>query len=249
MQGKEYYKCVNPNHVALTFDDGPAAYTSGLLDLLKARGVKATFFMNGYNWDCIYNANRASLVQRMIAEGHQVASHTWDHADLTTLSTSQKQQELDQLDAAFIKIIGRAPNMMRPPYGSADAATFAALGSRKYLSVRWNMDSLDWSYAGTSDASFLASVKANINKGVFDETSNLYASPPSFAGPILLSHDVHEQVPRVSVPWLLDSFLPTRGLTAVPVYECLGLTEAQAYSVIQPPSAPDASWVCNALGQ
>ena len=48
------------------------------MDALKARGVKATFFLNGDNWDCIYNANRASLVQRMITDGHQVASHTWD---------------------------------------------------------------------------------------------------------------------------------------------------------------------------
>ena len=53
----------------------------------------------------------------------------------------------------------------------------------------------------------------------------------------------------MSVPWILDTFLPSKGLTAVPVYTCLGLTEAQAYTVIQPPAPRDASWVCNPLGQ
>jgi peptidoglycan/xylan/chitin deacetylase (PgdA/CDA1 family) len=66
--------CTVPGVVALTFDDGPSIYTETLLDLLKINNQKATFFVNGQNYDNIHNY--ASTIQRMITEGHQVASHT-----------------------------------------------------------------------------------------------------------------------------------------------------------------------------
>jgi len=66
--------CVVPNSVAMTFDDGPAAYTDQLLNTLKSRGHKATFFVNGDNYSKI--GDYASTVKRMVAEGHQIGSHT-----------------------------------------------------------------------------------------------------------------------------------------------------------------------------
>jgi peptidoglycan/xylan/chitin deacetylase (PgdA/CDA1 family) len=66
--------CTVPGTFALTFDDGPYAYTSQLLDILAANGVKATFFLNGQNYDNI--ANYASVVQRMVTDSHQIGSHT-----------------------------------------------------------------------------------------------------------------------------------------------------------------------------
>jgi peptidoglycan/xylan/chitin deacetylase (PgdA/CDA1 family) len=67
--------CTVPGTVALTFDDGPYIYTGQVLDELAANGVKATFMLNGQNLGNIYD--NAALVQRMIAEGHQVGSHTY----------------------------------------------------------------------------------------------------------------------------------------------------------------------------
>ena len=61
--------------IALTFDDGPFAYTDQVLDHLAEAGMKATFFINGDNWASIYDYQ--STVNRMISDGHQVASHTW----------------------------------------------------------------------------------------------------------------------------------------------------------------------------
>ena len=69
--------------VALTFDDGPGPYTGRLLDGLKARGVQVTFFMVGTNV-----ANYPDTVARVYREGHQVANHSYDHAELTELSDS-----------------------------------------------------------------------------------------------------------------------------------------------------------------
>lgn len=66
--------CTKPNTVALTFDDGPFDYTDDVLDLLGNAGMKATFFLNGLNWGSIHDYS--STVERMVAEGHQIGSHT-----------------------------------------------------------------------------------------------------------------------------------------------------------------------------
>ena len=66
--------------IAITFDDGPGAYTAQLLDELAARDVKATFFVSGYR-----AANYPETLKRMVSEGHQLASHTQNHENLNTL--------------------------------------------------------------------------------------------------------------------------------------------------------------------
>lgn len=73
--GSVIFSCTTPNTVALTFDDGPFAYTDQALDLLSNAGIKATFFLNGQNWANINDY--ASTVQRMNSEGHQIGSHTY----------------------------------------------------------------------------------------------------------------------------------------------------------------------------
>ncbi|KAG0370311.1 hypothetical protein BGZ54_006887, partial [Gamsiella multidivaricata] len=76
--------CTVPNTVALTFDDGPYYYTPQLLDYLDSWGVKATFFMNG---DSVGKIEKfKDVVERVYNDGHQIASHTWGHADLSLLS-------------------------------------------------------------------------------------------------------------------------------------------------------------------
>jgi peptidoglycan/xylan/chitin deacetylase (PgdA/CDA1 family) len=66
--------CTQPGQIALTFDDGPYIYTANVLQQLDAAGHKATFFMNGQNYDSIYNYE--PQLQQMIAEGHQIGAHT-----------------------------------------------------------------------------------------------------------------------------------------------------------------------------
>jgi peptidoglycan/xylan/chitin deacetylase (PgdA/CDA1 family) len=72
--GSILYKCTTPNHVALTFDDGPSRYTISNLDKLQAGGQRATFFLNADNYDNIYYHN--ATVRRIITDGHQIGSHT-----------------------------------------------------------------------------------------------------------------------------------------------------------------------------
>ncbi len=69
--------------IAITFDDGPGAYTASLLDELAARDVKATFFVSGYR-----AKGYPETLKRMVAEGHQLSSHTQNHENLNTLSSA-----------------------------------------------------------------------------------------------------------------------------------------------------------------
>lgn len=85
-------RCTIPGTIAITFDDGPFLYTDGLLDILKSRAVKATFFFNGNNYGRIEDF--AASVKRAYQDGHQVASHTWDHKDLASLSQSDALGEM-----------------------------------------------------------------------------------------------------------------------------------------------------------
>ena len=75
--GAWIYSCTVPGTVALTFDDGPVSRTGSVLDQLQAAGMSATFFVNGLNWGDINSESSKALVRRMVAEGHQVGSHTY----------------------------------------------------------------------------------------------------------------------------------------------------------------------------
>ncbi|KAG8682463.1 Carbohydrate esterase 4 protein [Ceratobasidium sp. 395] len=78
-------KCSKPNTVALTFDDGPYWYVYDISKALVAAGAKGTFFFNGNNFGCIYDADNMKRVKYAYDKGHQVASHTWAHKDLATV--------------------------------------------------------------------------------------------------------------------------------------------------------------------
>jgi peptidoglycan/xylan/chitin deacetylase (PgdA/CDA1 family) len=125
--GTIYYKCTTPGVVAVTFDDGPYIYTDSVLDQLKAAGQQATFFINGNNYGYIYDYN--STIQRYVNEGHQVGSHTWDHADLTTLTNAQIVSEMTQIEVALYNILGYFPRYMRPPYLATNANVLSILGN------------------------------------------------------------------------------------------------------------------------
>ncbi|KAF7344060.1 hypothetical protein MVEN_01695500 [Mycena venus] len=113
-----YSSCINSNDIALTFDDGPYIYLRNISDQFTAAGAKATFFMNGNNWDCIYNADRISDVKYAYAAGHMIGSHTWAHGDLTTFSSAQIEDAMYRMEEAFSRILGIKAAFMRPPYGN-----------------------------------------------------------------------------------------------------------------------------------
>lgn len=114
--GADIYDCTRNGVVGLTYDDGPYIYTNDLLDLLASYNFKATFFITGNNngkGPIDETAAWTAVIKRMIAEGHQVASHTWSHADLSTLTDADRETEMIKNEMALRNIIGKIPTYMR----------------------------------------------------------------------------------------------------------------------------------------
>src|SRR5437764_3390305 len=140
-----------PMTVALTFDDGPdPTWTPKLLDLLRERSVPATFFVVGAQV-----VSHPELVRRELAEGHDVGSHTFTHADLGSLPTWRQNLELSLTQTALAGAASVHTALLRPPYSStpddltrpeADAVARAArLG---YLVSLADRDGEDWKRPG-----------------------------------------------------------------------------------------------------
>ena len=122
---------------ALTFDDGPhAVWTPILLDGLKERGVKATFFLMGQNIP-----GNEEIVERMVREGHLVGNHSYRHEPLTQAGLEQVCDSFARTGEMIWEITGIRPEYARPPYGDWNEE----LECRTELStVLWDVDSLDW---------------------------------------------------------------------------------------------------------
>ena len=151
--------------IAITFDDGPGAYTSTLLDELAARDVKATFFVSGYR-----AASYPETLKRMVAEGHQLASHTQNHENLNTLSASKIASEISQTQALITAAGGDDPAYIRPPYGNANQTVRAQATAPL---INWSVDPEDWKYHNAD------TVCRNILAGSYD-------------GAIILVHDIYK---------------------------------------------------------
>ena len=131
--------------IALTFDDGPSgSITARLLDGLKARDVHATFFLCNYRIQAY-----PELLQRYIAEGHEVANHSATHATLTACSAAGLASEIDRTNSAIVSKTGSSPVLLRPPGGAYNQAVLSALRSRGMSCVLWSVDPQDWKYRNT----------------------------------------------------------------------------------------------------
>lgn len=123
--------------VALTFDDGPSPrYTPALLDGLKEREVRASFFLLGKN----VKENR-KLVQRMQKEGHLLGNHTYNHVQLDKISETTARQEILRTNNEIYEATGNYPEYMRPPYGAWKKNMELCV---EMLPVFWDIDTLDW---------------------------------------------------------------------------------------------------------
>ncbi|WP_104166000.1 polysaccharide deacetylase family protein [Arthrobacter sp. SX1312] len=124
--------------IGLTFDDGPSPErTAFVLDVLKQKNVKATFFVQGSNVE-----RYPDLVRRIKAEGHVIGNHSWDHPDFPSISATRQKQQIDRTNAAIRTVTGEAPKLMRFPYGnSTSSATgyLRTIGMSGGVLWRWNV--------------------------------------------------------------------------------------------------------------
>lgn len=128
---------VTQKKVAITFDDGPNAdYTEMLLEGLKERGVKATFFLLGKEAE-----KYPEIVKDIYDEGHLIGTHSYEHVNLKNLSDSAAIEQVDKTNTVIHEITGEYPEYIRPPFGcwkcNLDYET-------RMIEVLWDVDPLDW---------------------------------------------------------------------------------------------------------
>lgn len=186
------------NRVAMTFDDGPhPRHTPVLLDLLRARRIRATFYLIGRNV-----ARYPDIVKRMVDEGHEIGNHTWRHPHLTGLGRASVLRELDRTSEVVYKAVQRIPVTMRPPYGALlPSQRRMIVAERDMPTILWSVDPQDWRRPG------MQIVAERIIAG---------ARP----GAIVLSHDIHAQTVK-AMPATLDA-LRERGFGFATVSMILG---------------------------
>jgi peptidoglycan/xylan/chitin deacetylase (PgdA/CDA1 family) len=128
--------------LALTFDDGPNdPYTLQLLDVLAKHGVKSTLFLIGK-----YVDRRPDIVREIVAAGHVVANHTYNHPNLIFQSQGQFREELTRCERALDDAVGEkhAP-LFRPPFGGRRPAVFRTLKHSGMEPILWSVTGWDWS--------------------------------------------------------------------------------------------------------
>lgn len=195
-----YSQChVDGPYIAITFDDGPhAENTPRLLDMLKQRGIKVTFFVVG---QCA--AEYPDIMKRIAAEGHEIANHSWSHPQLTRMGEGSVTDQLQRTHDVIGQTTGETPKLLRPPYG-AFTANQRNWASQKwgYKTILWDVDPLDWKVRNAEH------VKSSILKGTLN-------------GSIILAHDIHKSTVD-AMPGTLDG-LTEKGFKFVTVSELLAM--------------------------
>ncbi|PZV33463.1 chitooligosaccharide deacetylase NodB [Mesorhizobium kowhaii] len=146
--------------VYLTFDDGPhPVFTPQILDVLAQNRVPATFFVIG-----TYAVEHPDLIQRMVAEGHEVGNHTMTHPDLSKCGFGEVRSEIFDANGAIRTACPRASlRFIRAPYGAWSEEVFKASESAGLAALHWSVDPRDWSRPGTD--AIVDAVLASVRPG------------------------------------------------------------------------------------
>lgn len=179
--------------IALTFDDGPGGGTGQVLDNLRDRGAKATFFVLGELAE-----GNPDVIRRMVAEGHQLANHSWGHRNLRSLGPEGAAADIHRTNEALHRIASVWPTVMRPPYGSTSDAIVASVGMPQMI---WSVDPSDWKNRSSG----------YVSNYVVNNTTR---------GDIILLHDIHWSTVS-AVPAILDGLL-AQDYTFVTIDELYG---------------------------
>ncbi|MGZ9583448.1 polysaccharide deacetylase family protein [Paenibacillus marinisediminis] len=135
--------------IALTFDDGPdPRQTTEILKLLNQYGAKSTFFVIGKRV-----ARYPELVRTILADGHEIANHTYNHVYFDRHTSEQRiRQELEQTQQAIRSAANYEPTLFRPPGGMYNDLIVNTAKSIPLKSIMWSwhQDTRDWSLPGVN---------------------------------------------------------------------------------------------------
>ncbi|WKK61604.1 polysaccharide deacetylase family protein [Corynebacterium sp. P3-F1] len=193
------------NTVAITYDDGPSPdTTTRLLDILKSKNIKATFFAIGGNSDAF-----PEILRRERDEGHLVANHSYNHPQLNAISDERISAELGETDKAIESALGTKPHWLRPPYGATDERVASIAGQHGLSLALWDVDTADWQ-----------------NRNADITCRN--AVDNATAGSIILMHDIHPSTVDAT-PCIIDG-LREKGLRPVTLDELVQPVPGRTYT-------------------
>ncbi|GAA3520317.1 polysaccharide deacetylase family protein [Actinocatenispora rupis] len=137
-----------PDHVALTFDDGPdPTSTPVILDVLARAGVRATFFLVGANV-----AANPGLAAEIAAAGHELAVHGLRHRLLLKYPPGRTHRDLAYAKALVANAAGVAPRWFRPPFGVLSTGAAVAVRRLGMRTVLWSAWGRDWTATATGES-------------------------------------------------------------------------------------------------
>ncbi|KAF9279523.1 hypothetical protein BGZ68_007873 [Mortierella alpina] len=241
--GTVYTNCKTPNTYSISFDDGPSEWTHELLDLLDKENLKVTFFVNGNNDGCIYDPTVQSVLKRAFQSGHQIASHTWSHPQLTKLTVDGITTEMTRVEQALEAILGVVPRYMRPPFGDGtfgkgnadDVKVQSTLKDLGYVITTWDIATTDADIDDNNTPHKLTD-QALMAAEQHQVTSVVEAAPKG-ATHMQLMHDTYMRTIRLMAPWSIN-YIKNLGYKMVPVATCLGDEDPRTwYKKIGPPAA------------
>ncbi len=126
--------------LALTYDDGPNdPYTWRMMEVLERHGVKATFFLLGR-----FVQEKPDIARALVAAGHAIGSHTWDHPNLIFASAAEVRRQLQKTQQAILDATGVDAKLFRPPFGGRRPASLREARALGLQTVMWNVTCQDW---------------------------------------------------------------------------------------------------------
>ncbi len=213
----------NPKEVALSFDDGPdPKWTPKILDILRDKGVKGTFFSIGS-----VAAEFVGIMKREMREGHEIGNHTWTHPDISEISPRQLDLEVKVTERLYASKLGIQPLYFRPPYDidaepdtDDQAAPVEQIQKDGFTIIGNKLDTNDWNENPHKTPD-------EINEAILKQLE-IMKTKPQFRGSIVLLHDGggDRSATVAALPVLIDS-LRARGYTIVPVSALMGKTTAE----------------------
>ena len=195
--------CRKVKCIALTFDDGPVAGTTELLDLLKKEEVPATFFVVGQMAQA-----HPEILARMANEGHVIGNHSYNHADFTKMKASAIRKQITDTNEIIFNATGQKATLMRPPFGASNAGVRSIEKDLGMAQILWNVDPDDWK---DRNAKVVADrVLSAVRPGAIILSHDLYATTRAAYKTIIPKLKAQGYV-FVTVPQLLNS--PSAGVS------------------------------------
>ena len=191
--------------VALTFDDGPVTTTTPeILNILKEKNIKATFFVVGEQVKRFPN-----LVSQEVAEGHEVGNHTYSHPMLTSLQEGMVEEELRTTEKQILEVAPK-PTLFRPPGGFSNKKIIKIARESEYSTILWTIDPIDWRSPSPPVGEIVDLVVKEVKPGS-----------------IILLHDGKYPSTTPEALWFIIESLESRGYEFVTVTELLQYYEGK----------------------